>query len=243
MSDMIYCQGCGKEIHKTANACPHCGASHYTKRYKDKTVAGLLAIFLGGFGAHRFYLGKWWGVLYLLFFWLWVPGIIALIEGIVFLCTDDRKWDDKHNDGCRYGSRSGAGVAIAIVAGALVGVAFIGILAAIAIPAYQDYTNKAKIAQAYHEANEAAIQVASYAAQTRSVPNTLQEAGYGKALPAYVRSMDVDSRTAVIRVTMAAGSLNGKSFLLRPTVQSDANIQWQCISEDIEARLLPQKCR
>jgi TM2 domain-containing membrane protein YozV len=55
--------------------------SEYQQRRKDTTVAVLLALFLGGFGAHKFYLGKpGLGVLYLLFFWTLIPSLVALIE-------------------------------------------------------------------------------------------------------------------------------------------------------------------
>ncbi len=48
---------------------------------KDPTTAVLLAIFLGGLGAHKFYLGKiGQGIIYLLFSWTFIPGIVALIE-------------------------------------------------------------------------------------------------------------------------------------------------------------------
>ncbi|RKO71209.1 TM2 domain-containing protein [Sphingobacterium puteale] len=41
---------------------------------KDKTTAALMAFFLGGFGAHRFYLGQiGLGFLYLLFCWTLIP--------------------------------------------------------------------------------------------------------------------------------------------------------------------------
>ncbi|MDD3114217.1 MAG: TM2 domain-containing protein [Anaerovibrio sp.] len=49
----------------------------------NKTVYILLALFLGGFGAHKFYTGRiGLGILYLVFFWTWIPGIIAAIEAI-----------------------------------------------------------------------------------------------------------------------------------------------------------------
>jgi TM2 domain-containing membrane protein YozV len=48
---------------------------------KDTTVAVLLAIFLVGFGAHRFYMGEiGMGVLYLVFCWTFIPGIVAFVE-------------------------------------------------------------------------------------------------------------------------------------------------------------------
>jgi TM2 domain-containing membrane protein YozV len=48
---------------------------------KDKTTAILLALLLGGLGAHHFYLGNTTrGVVYILLVWTFVPSFIALIE-------------------------------------------------------------------------------------------------------------------------------------------------------------------
>ena len=64
---------------------------------KDKLTAGLLAILLGGFGAHKFYLGKTgMGILYLLFSWTTIPSIIGLIEGIMYLVADDATFQAKY---------------------------------------------------------------------------------------------------------------------------------------------------
>lgn len=64
---------------------------------KSKVVAGALAILLGGIGAHKFYLGKGFqGLLYLLFFWTWIPMIIALIEGISYLLMSPQKFAEKY---------------------------------------------------------------------------------------------------------------------------------------------------
>lgn len=58
---------------------------------KNRLVAGLLAILLGGLGLHKFYLGRiGMGILYLLFSWTIIPSIIGIIEGINYLVmTDD----------------------------------------------------------------------------------------------------------------------------------------------------------
>ncbi len=57
---------------------------------KNKIAAGLLAIFLGAFGIHKFYLGQTgWGILYILFFWTGIPGFVGFIEGIIYLCSSD----------------------------------------------------------------------------------------------------------------------------------------------------------
>ncbi|WP_114501151.1 NINE protein, partial [Klebsiella pneumoniae] len=60
MSSMVYCRGCGKEIHETAKSCPHCGATNASSGSGEKSriAAPLLAFFPGRFGAHKFYFGK-----------------------------------------------------------------------------------------------------------------------------------------------------------------------------------------
>lgn len=94
---LIYCSGCGKDMHSQAKSCPHCGlANPAAKHAKNKVVAGLLAIFLGSFGIHRFYLGQWWGIFYIIFIWTYIPSLIAFIEGIVFLVGSDEKWEQKY---------------------------------------------------------------------------------------------------------------------------------------------------
>lgn len=54
-----------------------------SKRRKDAT---LLAIFLGGFGLHKFYLGKFaTGIVYLIFCWTLIPIVLGIIEGFIYL--------------------------------------------------------------------------------------------------------------------------------------------------------------
>ena len=59
---------------------------------KSKVAAGLLGIFLGGIGVHKFYMGKTGkGILYLLLCWTGIPAIIGFIEGIMYLTDSDEK--------------------------------------------------------------------------------------------------------------------------------------------------------
>jgi hypothetical protein len=89
----VFCRGCGSPIHESAHTCPKCGAVLSASGSKSKIAAGVLALFLGGLGVHKFYLGKsGMGVLYLLFCWTWIPAIVGLIEGIGYLCMSDEKF-------------------------------------------------------------------------------------------------------------------------------------------------------
>lgn len=77
------------------------GQPYYQPVYrnpKNKIAAGLLGIFLGGFGIHKFYLGRiGWGIVYLLFCWTYIPAIVGFIEGIVYLATDEERFHMKYS--------------------------------------------------------------------------------------------------------------------------------------------------
>ena len=80
----IFCYGCGNRMHAATLACLSCGAPQRglpsARGGKSQTTAVVLAILLGGGGAHRFYLGSpGWGTLYLLFCWTFVPALFALL--------------------------------------------------------------------------------------------------------------------------------------------------------------------
>jgi TM2 domain-containing membrane protein YozV len=99
--DMKYCSGCGRPVHKTARSCPNCGATlrgGSSAGSKNKVVAGLLALFVGGIGIHKFYLGRGgWGVIYLIFFWTFIPAIVAFFEAIMLFVMSDDRFDEKFN--------------------------------------------------------------------------------------------------------------------------------------------------
>ena len=60
---------------------------------EKKLVAGLLAILLGGFGVHKFYLGYTKeGVIQLLLSLVCVGGILGIIEGILYLTKSDAEF-------------------------------------------------------------------------------------------------------------------------------------------------------
>lgn len=94
-----YCSFCGAETNKEADVCVKCGAKlkKLNPEPKSKLAAGLLGIFLGSLGIHRFYLGYTTiGVVQLLltvivsFFTCGFSAIVAsiwgFVEGILIIC-------------------------------------------------------------------------------------------------------------------------------------------------------------
>ncbi|MBD2152405.1 NINE protein [Pseudanabaena sp. FACHB-1277] len=76
---------------------------------KNKGAAILLCFFLGGFGAHKFYLGQiGLGVLYLLFCWTLIPGIVAFFEFFMLIFTPDDEFNRRFNRGSQSQSYTSA---------------------------------------------------------------------------------------------------------------------------------------
>lgn len=150
----IFCSTCGKRIHSHAEICPGCGVRQ--RKGADKTALAVLAFFLGGIGGHKFYLGKYGqGILYLLFCWTGIPGLVAFIEFIIYLCTPAE-------DIARKYTSKGAGAVVAVVA-CFFGFLFIGgILAAIAVPNFIAYRDKAVCSRVEAEANKTVAALADF---------------------------------------------------------------------------------
>ena len=113
-----FCTACGNQIHALAEICPVCGVRQMAPPVhaypgavmpghsgKDKTAAALLALLLGGIGAHKFYLGKvGQGILYLLLCWTFLPAIAGFIEGIMYLTMSEQKFQAQVSGKYKTGS-------------------------------------------------------------------------------------------------------------------------------------------
>ena len=242
---MISCGACERTLHETAPICPHCGTSQRSRGYKSKLAAGLLAIVIGGLGVHRFYLGQWWGVFYLLLFWTAIPGLISLIEGIVFLATSQESWDVRHNDGKpNLGSEGSAGLVIALVAAVFIGFMVIGILAAIAIPAFQDYTIRAKVAGAEAAVRGVRGAVEQYIIDERAYPGSNADVGLAEITgnDGSVSILIQEGGVIILTFRGKSRALADKTVIFTPVIDNDT-LNWDCRGGTLDRKYRTRECR
>ena len=121
--------------------------------------------------------------------------------------------------------------------GPLMVVAIIGIMAAIALPAYQDYTQRAKVAQAWSEARPAMTALQTHFERERSVPESLAALGLPERL-AGGAAVRLDAKDMKLAVDTPAGEL-----LLVPRL-IEGRVRWRCeAGEGLRAAHLPASCR
>jgi uncharacterized membrane protein YhaH (DUF805 family)/Tfp pilus assembly major pilin PilA len=193
----------------------------------------------------------------------WLSLIVLVPFGtLVFLFAPGTRGENN------YGLRpppNGVGV---ILVACLLPLFFVGgILAAIAIPAYQDYTIRAQVSEGLNLAAVAKVAVAEAYERTRAAPADRREAG----LPAdptatsglYVTSVDVDHGTILVTYGGNANSMIAGTLLALQPYVAEGNVVWRCghapeppgaaemdagatssaAITNIEARYLPSLCR
>ena len=118
-------------------------------------------------------------------------------------------------------------------------VAIIGILAAIALPAYTDYTNKAKVSEVVLAASSARTCVTEIVQSTGAA--NLDTCGEGFAATDYVSALSVGATDGVISVT-GAGFDEAVSITLTPTFSGTNGISsWSCTGSP--NKWMPGSCR
>ena len=137
-------------------------------------------------------------------------------------------------------------------------VAIIGILAAVALPAYQDYIARSQATEAISLAEGVRTPLTEYMSQEGACPdNSAAEAGgiakadtiKGKYVASVTISGDVPDTTGeaciitakFINTTGVAAALKDKSVVLTSTI-NDGSVEWACSSDDIKQKFLPSSC-
>ena len=246
------CGACGSPIDARAEICPKCGVRQRTP--VSKTALLLLTFFMGAIGAHKFYLGKHWqGVLYIVFCWTYIPALIALVEFVIYLFTSSARLNEK------YSAEGSAIVIIGVVVGFIV---LLGVLAAIALPAYQDYIKKAKVAEGLTMAS--AIKIAIAETFLKSGPTDMScstancQIGSPNITPtSNIRRVESDKSGAIIiefdeklfspprNILTITPQISGQKADLSDTSNSGKEINWICGQDatTVERKYLSSFCR
>lgn len=126
----------------------------------------------------------------------------------------------------------------------------IAILAAIALPAYQDYVLRAQVAEGFAVARDAETAVAAYYADHGDMPQDNAAAGIDETASInrrYVSSIDVEAGKLVIAydAPQANRALRGRVLVLVPYRDARGQVQWNCNTPDttIQPQYLPLACR
>jgi type IV pilus assembly protein PilA len=127
-------------------------------------------------------------------------------------------------------------------------VAIIAILAAIAIPAYQNYLVRTQVSEGAVLTGGAKVAESEFYSNKGHFPSTPESAG----LPAtakstngkYVESVTTDNAGLITAKfgKDANDAINGKTFVLSP-ITSSGSISWSCTQSTVEPKYLPSSCR
>ncbi len=122
-------------------------------------------------------------------------------------------------------------------------VAIIGILVAIAVPAYNDFTVRSRVTELINISSAAKTSVAEYRLTTGTMPTSNSQAGVNKITTRYVNSLEI-GKEGVITIVGNPNTLGtGAPFAisLTPTFDSGA-IKWGC-SASGATQYAPAACR
>ena len=125
-------------------------------------------------------------------------------------------------------------------------VAIIGILAAIAIPAYQDYTVRAKVSEGMNLAGAAKLGVAEYYQSVGTVPTDNTTAGVAASTSIVgnnVASVEIGTAGSIEITYTADDNIAGSTVVLTPDFSNVGSIVWDCDTGTVEARFRPPECR
>ena len=129
-------------------------------------------------------------------------------------------------------------------AGALMTVAMIGILAAIAIPAYQDYTARVHVTAALTALDRVQQRAAPWVEEHNAFPQSFEEIGVPpEAVDTAAGTIAIVEQGFELTLRSEMRIIDGKTIVYTPYRRDDKKIGWDCSAGTLEQKYRPVKCR
>ena len=126
-------------------------------------------------------------------------------------------------------------------------VAIIAILAAIALPAYQNYIKRAKVSEGVVAGDACKSSVSEYVASMNTLPGNITEAGCdGFTASQYVTSLTYTGGSIEVTYKDVGTGVDTNTYVLVPDTTEVTHGQitaWSCTTSSVESQLLPAVCR
>ncbi len=125
----------------------------------------------------------------------------------------------------------------------MITVAIVGILAAVALPAYQDYTIRAQVSEGYTLAGGLQTSITEFYANNGVYPATNATVNVAAPTGKYVTG--ITSALGVITVTyggQANAKIAAQTMSLTAVDDGNGNIKWTCAAGTVPAKYLPSSC-
>jgi type IV pilus assembly protein PilA len=123
-------------------------------------------------------------------------------------------------------------------------VAIIGILAAVALPAYQDYVSRSKVTEIILAGDSCKNSVVEYyQTMDRTLPSSNAAAGCNAPATQYINTLTVTTN-GVVTVGSKISNASG-NYVLTPAMNTSDNsiLDWNCTGSTIDKKFLPANCR
>ncbi len=158
-------------------------------------------------------------------------------EGTISMIKSGQRWNGK----LQHTQRAFTLIEVLIV------VAIISILAAVSLPAYQDYVTRAKVTELILAADSCKLSITEYWQSQAAFPPDMTTSGCIDQKTQYVASVKVGAN-GVITVTGATGPnaldvAAAGDFVMAPSIASTGQLVWDCKTSTIPKKYLPSICR
>lgn len=235
MENTRSCHQCCGRLIDNKPICSVCGRFQSSFTYKSRVAAVALAMFGGMFGLHRFYLGQWWlGLIYCLFAITFIPWLVALVEGIAFMLSSQKNWNERYNQGLDVGYEK-------------TGVVFAFLLCIPAFPVFMVWLIAISGTTAGTLSRDAKVEAIWQQAQSIRASMEQYEREHGHAayaidrLDLEIMPVAVQSCPKIVAGAVVIG-LQGEGQLVYGPANGAISGTWDCQGSTLPSHFLPKPC-